>query len=381
MKSKLPNIATNIFTVMSAMANEYKAINLSQGFPDFPISDVLIEHVYKAMKDGHNQYAPMIGMPALRTALSEKIKKCYNKDCDANDEITIVPGATYAIYAALTAILEAGDEVIVLEPAYDSYIPNIEMNGAKAVCVPLRFPDFSVDWQLVKEHITAKTKAIIINSPHNPSGYVWTHQDMLQLIELVQNTAMYIISDEVYEHIIFDDKKHMSIIMYPELYERSFVLFSFGKVFHTTGWKMGYCVAPKKLSAEFRKMHQFISFTTNTPMQIALSYYLKNESAYTSISKLFQQKRDLFINSINHLPFTIYNKAHGTYFQTLGYEQISKSSDTEFSNWLTQKIGVACIPISAFYQNKKDDKMVRFCFGKKEETLQMAIEKLNKLLK
>lgn len=257
-KSKLPNVGTNIFSVMSGLAREHNAINLSQGFPDFPISERLVSLVHEAMMQGHNQYAPMIGLPEIRQALAAKIESLFAAKLNPDTEITITPGATYGIYTAFATILEVGDEVIVLEPAYDSYIPNIESMGAKAVCVPLSAPTFTVDWEKVKDAITSKTKAIIINSPHNPTGYVWTQEDMSQLTELISNTNIFLISDEVYEHITFDGRKHLSIIQYPELYARAFVIFSFGKVFHTTGWKMGYCIAPPALSREFRKMHQFI---------------------------------------------------------------------------------------------------------------------------
>lgn len=380
LKSKLPSIGTNIFSVMSGLAREYNAINLSQGFPDFPISDTLISLVHEAMQQGHNQYAPMIGLPELRNALVAKIESLYNTKLNPDDEITITPGATYGIYTAFATTLEAGDEVIVLEPAYDSYLPNIESMGAKAICVPLTAPTFSIDWEKVRKAIGSKTKAIIINSPHNPTGYVWSQDDFSQLKDLVANTSIILISDEVYEHITFDGRSHHSIIQYPELYERAFVIFSFGKVFHTTGWKMGYCVAPPALSAEFRKIHQFICFTTNTPMQLALAKFLSNENEYLSISSLFEGKRNYFLDHIKALPFTLYEKAQGTYFQTLGYEQISSLPDTEFARWLTKEIGVACIPVSAFYKSGIDDKLVRFCFAKKDDTLQMALERLQKLL-
>ena len=266
MQSKLPQVATNIFSVMSGLAKDYQAINLSQGFPDFPIADELIEYVHQAMRDGHNQYAPMPGMPMLREILAEKINKLYGRAIHPDEEITITPGGTYSIYTSLATILYPGDEVIVLEPAYDSYIANIESMQAKAVCVPLRFPDFSVDWEAVQQAITVKTKAIVINTPHNPCGYVWSKEDMVQLQQMLRDTSIYVISDEVYEHITLDGRKHESVLAYPELFERSFVTFSFGKVFHTTGWKMGYCVAPKKCMIEFRKMHKFLSFSCNTPI-------------------------------------------------------------------------------------------------------------------
>jgi methionine aminotransferase len=365
---------------MSALAKEHNAINLSQGFPDYPISNELMDSVTQAMKDGFNQYAPMIGLPELRNALATKIQKLYQANINPDTEITITPGGTYSIYTSLTTILEAGDEVIVLEPAYDSYIPNIETNGAKAICIPLLYPTYCVDWERVKSNINEKTKAIVINTPHNPTGYVWTKADMLQLDSLTKDTAIYIISDEVYEHITLDGRQHESVLKYPSLYKRSFVTFSFGKVFHTTGWKMGYCVAPENLMKEFRKIHQFICFTCNTPMQVALAKFLVNENEYLSLPTFFQKKRDLFLENLKDLPFTIHEKAPGSYFQLASYEKINDMGDKDFAIWLTKEIGVAVIPVSAFYHNGKDDKLIRFCFAKKDETLLEAIEKMRKLI-
>jgi methionine aminotransferase len=379
MYSKLPNVGTTIFTVMSALAKEHQAINLSQGFPDFPVSTTLIDYVHEAMAQGHNQYAPMIGIPELRNVLTRKLRTLYGCEIDAETELTITPGGTYGIYTALTAILHPGDEVIVLEPAYDSYVPNILTNGAIPICVPLKYPDYSVDWDAVQQAITNKTKAIIINTPHNPTGYVWTPNDMKVLESLTNNTDIYIISDEVYEHITFDDKNHESVLRYPVLMQRSFVVYSFGKVFHTTGWKMGYCVAPKAMMAEFRKIHQFLCFTCNTPMQVGLAKFLEHENEYLQLPSFFQAKRDLFLDLLSDLPFTVYQKTQGSYFQMVGYDRISNLPDKEFAVWLTKEIGVASIPISAFNQNGKDDKLIRFCFAKKDETLQFAAERLQKL--
>jgi methionine aminotransferase len=379
MYSKLPNVGTTIFTVMSALAKEHQAINLSQGFPDFPVSAKLIDYVFEAMQKGHNQYAPMIGVPELRDVLTRKMKTLYGCEIDAETELTITPGGTYGIYTALTAILHPGDEVIVLEPAYDSYVPNILTNGAVPICVPLKYPDYCVDWDAVRNTITPKTKAIIINTPHNPTGYVWTPNDMKVLESLTNNTDIYIISDEVYEHITFDDKIHESVLRYPALMQRSFVIYSFGKVFHSTGWKMGYCVAPKAMMAEFRKIHQFLCFTCNTPMQVGLAKFLEHENEYLQLPSFFQAKRDLFLDLLSDLPFTIHQKTQGSYFQMVGYDQISALPDKEFAVWLTKEIGVASIPISAFNQNGKDDKLIRFCFAKKDETLHLAAERLQKL--
>ena len=379
MYSKLPHVGTTIFTVMSNLSREYNAINLSQGFPDYPISPKLISYVNEAMLAGFNQYAPMPGVPELRNILSQKIEKLYQAKINPETEITITPGATYAIYCAFTAILQADDEVIVLEPAYDSYIPNIQLNGAKAVCVPLQYPDYSVNWQKVKEAISPKTKAIIINTPHNPTGYVWTKEDMQSLDELTANTDIIILSDEVYEHITFDHQMHESVLKYESLRRRSLVLFSFGKVFHATGWKMGYCVAPEHLMKEFRKVHQFVAFTTNTPMQVALAKLLEDENEYLGLPNFFEKKRDLFLNLLKDLPFTILNQSNGSYFQLAGYEKISSLGDKEFAIWLTKEIGVATIPISAFNHDGKDDKLIRFCFAKKESTLIEAAEKMKQL--
>jgi len=377
--SKLPNIATNIFSIMSGLATERNAINLSQGFPDYPISDTLIKLVTKAMQNGNNQYAPMIGIPALRNALAKKVEKLYKTSVNPDTEITITPGGTYAIYTALTTILQPLDEVIVLEPAYDSYIPNIEMNGAKAICVPLSFPTYSIDWALVQNAITSKTKAIIINTPHNPTGYVWTKEDMAQLDKLTSGTNIFIISDEVYEHITMDGLVHESVLKYPSLLERSFVIFSFGKVFHTTGWKMGYCIAPETWMAEFRKIHQFESFSCNTPMQVALAEFLQHEEEYLQLPAFFQHKRDFFLDQISALPFTIMQPASGSYFQLVAYDKISDMPDKEFAIWLTKNMGVASIPVSAFHAHTKSDNLLRFCFAKKEETILQAINNLKKL--
>lgn len=369
---------TTIFTVMSALAQQHNAINLSQGFPDYAIDEQLAMLLQEAAHTGYNQYAPMPGLPMLRQAVASDFKKRYNLDIDADTEITITPGATYAIYTAFTAILQPGDEVIVLEPAYDSYIPNIEMNGAKAVPVALMAPEFNVDWDRVKAAVNAKTKAIIINTPHNPTGAVWQQSDWDTLADIVRDTEIIILSDEVYEQIIFDGQKHISILQQPELRERSFALFSFGKVFHNTGWKIGYCIAPPAFTTAFRRIHQFLCFTVNTPGQYALAHYITNNNAPV-LHSMMQQKRDYFLELMKQTPFTIHRKASGSYFQVAGYEQISDMPDMEFAQWLTKEYGVATIPVSAFYSNKKDDKLVRFCFAKKEETLLEAVQRLNKI--
>ncbi len=369
---------TTIFTVMSALAQQHNAINLSQGFPDFPIDAQLAELLGKAASEGHNQYAPMPGLPALRQAIAGNYKRRYGVTIDADNEITVTPGATYAIYTAFTAILQPGDEVIVLEPAYDSYIPNIEMNGAKAVTVSLSAPDFNVDWNKVKDAITTRTKAIIINTPHNPTGAIWSKEDWDQLAELVRNTNIVILSDEVYEQLVFDGAKHYSVLEHTELRERSFALYSFGKVYNNTGWKTGYCIAPPAYTQAFRRIHQFLCFTVNTPAQYALANHMINDTAMP-VNKLMEQKRDHFLQLIKKTPFTIHTPARGSYFQVAGYERISDMGDMEFAQWLTKEHGVATIPVSAFYRNKKDDKLIRFCFAKKEDTLNEAVNRLMKL--
>lgn len=369
---------TTIFTVMSALAQEHGAINLSQGFPDFNIDTQLSQALGDASRNGHNQYAPMAGLPALRQQIAAGFKKRYNININPDTEITITPGATYAIYTAFTAILQAGDEAIVLEPAYDSYIPNIEMNGAKAIPVALSVPDFHVDWNRVKDAITPKTKAIIINTPHNPTGAIWAKEDWDNLADLVRDTNIIILADEVYEQLVFDGGRHHSVLEHPELRLRSFALYSFGKVYNNTGWKMGYCIAPPAFTEAFRRIHQFVAFTVNTPAQYALAHHLANDSA-APIHTLMQQKRDCFLSLIRQTPFTIHQPARGSYFQLASYEHISDLPDMEFAKWLTMEYGVATIPVSPFYSNKKDDKLIRFCFAKKEETLREAVERLKKL--
>jgi methionine aminotransferase len=378
LRSRLPKVGTNIFTIMSGLASETGAINLGQGFPDYPMDAELHELVAKAMADGHNQYAPMPGLPSLRESIAEKIEFLYGTKVDPLTEITITPGGTYAIYTAFTTILEPGDEVIVLEPCYDSYVPNIEINGAKAVLVPLKVPGYGVDWEAVKNAVNANTRAIIINSPHNPTGAVLGEQDMQELRTLVAGTDMFIVSDEVYEHLIFDGIPHQSILRYPDLLERSFVCFSFGKVYNCTGWKQGYCVAPAHLMKEFRKVHQFNAFSCFTPTQVALAEFLRNRNAFLQLSAQLQAKRDHFISLMANTRFTL-QSSFGSYFICGTYEKISDEPDKEFAIRLTKEFGVATIPVSAFYQDGKDDKVLRFCFSKKEETLEKAVERLAKI--
>lgn len=379
LQSKLPNVGTTIFTVMSNLAAQHNAVNLSQGFPDFPIATSLIALVNEAMMQGYNQYAPMPGLLQLRQVLAKKINTLYSANVDAETDITVTPGATYGIYTAFMTILQKDDEVIVLEPAYDSYISNIELCNAKAVCVPLNSPTFNIDWQKIDEAINKKTKAIIINSPHNPTGYVWTQEDIKELEAIVLKHNIYVISDEVYEHITFDNKKHNSVLQSEILKRNSFAVFSFGKTFHATGWKIGYVVAQVNLMKEFRKIHQYLSFSTNTPMQYALASFVSDESNYNNISIFYEHKRNLFLQLFKHLPFTIFNAAQGSYFQLVGYENMTKINDKDFAVWLTKEMGVAAVPLSAFYHNSKDDKLLRFCFAKKEETLINAAERLREI--
>lgn len=369
---------TTIFTVMSALAAEHNAINLSQGFPDFPVDEKLGELIGEAVKNGFNQYAPMPGLPMLRETIVNDIRRRYGVTVDANTEVTVTPGATYGIYTAFTSILQPGDEVIVLEPAYDSYIPNIETNGAIAVRVPLTAPMFTVDWNKVKDAVTDKTKAIIVNTPHNPTGAVWAKQDWDSLADIVRDTDIIILSDEVYEQLVFDGLQHHSVLQHEELRARSFAIYSFGKVYHNTGWKMGFIVAPKEMTNAFRSIHQFLCFSVNTPSQYALAQYL-SQPEMPDVANMMQAKRDYFLDLLKETPFTIHQPASGSYFQTAGYSNISNLPDKEFVQWLTKECGVATIPISAFYGNGQDDKIIRFCFAKKEETLKAAVEQLSSL--
>ena len=374
--SKLPNVGTTIFTVMSALSVKYDAVNLGQGFPDFDMNENLVALVNEAMRKGNNQYVHMSGLPSLREQLSEKMNDDYQSNVNPETEITVTPGGTYAIYTTFTTILKPGDEVIVFEPAYDSYIPNIEINGAIAITIPLQFPDYRINWEQVAERVNSKTKAIIINSPHNPSGSVLYEHDIASLRNIVNGTNIFIISDEVYEHLIFDDKKHLSILKYPDLFERSFVCFSFGKVYHCTGWKLGYCVAPASLMKEFRKVHQFNCFTCNSPTQFALASFLKEKIQYQSLGKFLQQKRDFFQGLMQQTKFTPL-PSHGSYFQLYSYEKITDEKEIDFAIKLTEEARVATIPVSAFYKTPVDNKVLRFCFAKKEATL---IEAANRLV-
>jgi methionine transaminase len=376
--SKLPNIGTSIFTVMSNMANEYNVINLSQGFPDFNCPDELIEFVHYYQKKGFNQYAPMQGVLPLRSGISKKIEKLHGRFYNPETEITITAGATQALFTAISCIVKKGDEVIVFEPAYDSYIPAIQVSGGKPVFVPLKKDDYSIDWELTKKNITTKTKLIIINSPHNPTGSVIGLNDIRELEKSVKGKNIFIISDEVYEHITFDGYEHISLSRSDILAKRSFIISSFGKTYHTTGWKMGYCAAPELLMREFQKLHQFVVFSANTPTQYAYAEFLKIESHYLDLGKFYQQKRDYFVRKIQKSNFKI-KKCKGTYFQLLDYSNFSKLNDKKFAEYLTKEVGVAVIPLSPFYKKTCNEKIIRVCFAKREEILESAAKLLNKL--
>src|ERR1700761_1015868 len=377
-ESKLPNVGTTIFTVMSSLAAQLGAVNLGQGFPDYPMNEELIALVSQAMREGHNQYVHMNGLPALREVLAAKIGGLYGTAVDPETQITVTPGGTYAIYTALTTVLRPGDEVIVFEPAYDSYIPNIEINGAIPVRIDLRFPEYRIDWDEVRRRITPRTRMILLNSPHNPTGAVLRPADMEELRSIVADTEILIHSDEVYEHLIFDGIPHCSILRYPDLLERSFVSFSFGKVYHCTGWKLGYHVSAPALMEEFRKVHQFNCFSCHSPSQTGLARFLADRESYLSLSAFVQQKRDYFGRLMQQTKFTPL-PSYGSYFQLYRYDRISDEGDKDFAIRITKEYGVASIPVSAFYQSGKDDRVVRFCFAKKAETLEKAAERLRKI--
>lgn len=377
-KSKLHKTGTTIFTIMSGLAQEHGAINLSQGFPDFPVSSELIGLVNKHMLGGKNQYAPMPGIKPLREIISAKVQQRYSASYDPETEITVTAGGTQAIYTAITAIIKEGDEVIIFEPAYDCYVPAIELNGGIPVQLQLKGPDYHIDWNEVKKMVNQRTRMILINTPHNPTGTILTAKDMIQLEKITHNRDIVIISDEVYEHIIFDGYEHQSVMRYPKLAERSFVVFSFGKTFHATGWKAGYCIAPANLMQEFRRAHQFMVFSVNTPLQYALAEYMSNPATYSGIELFYQQKRDRFLQLIKGSRFKAL-PCSGSYFQLLDYSNISDEKDTEFAIRLTKEHGVASIPVSVFYKNPVDHKILRFCFAKEDATLEAAATKLLKI--
>jgi len=363
---------------MSSLAVQHNAINLGQGFPDFQMSEELINLVNNAMKAGHNQYVHMNGYMPLREVIAEKAEFLYGTNINPDTQITVTPGGTYALFTAITTVLQPGDEVIIFEPAYDSYIPAVEVNGAVPVLIELTFPDYKIDWNLVKEKVNSKTRMIIINSPHNPTGAVLTTNDINELRQIVEDTNIIIVNDEVYEHLIFDGLQHESILKYNDLLERSFVVFSFGKTYHCTGWKLGYCISSPELMQEFRKVHQFNCFTCDTPKQVALSQYLNNKEAYLELGSFIQKKRDYFKEMMQATKFQPL-ASHGSYFQCYSYKDISNESEKDFAIRLTSEVGVASIPVSAFYNTPTDNYVLRFCFAKKEETLEKAVERLTVL--
>ncbi|WP_256011534.1 methionine aminotransferase [Desertivirga xinjiangensis] len=377
-RSKLPKTETTIFTVMSALATEYNAINLSQGFPDFDSPPQLIDLVGSFMKQGKNQYAPMAGLLILRNQIAEKVELLYNTSYDPETEITITAGGTQAIFTAIAATIIPGDEVIIFEPAYDSYAPSIKLLGGLVKPFELVPPDYKIDWDMVKKLISSRTRMIILNSPQNPTGVILDEEDIKQLISITKGTDILILSDEVYEHLVYDDRQHLSMARYPELKERSFVTVSFGKLFHTTGWKLGYCLAPEILMNEFRKVHQFLVFSVNTPMQYAIAEFLKNTGYYTELNSFFQQKRDYFRDLMQQTRFELL-PCYGSYFQCASIKNITEEKDIDFVQRLTKEHQVAAIPASAFYNRGNDYGIVRFCFAKKQETLEKAVNLLAKV--
>lgn len=376
--SKLPRVATTIFTVMSKLAADCGAINLSQGFPDFQAEPALFDAMDRAMYGGRNQYAPMTGMPELRSAIATKVSARYGTAYDVDQEITVTAGATQAIFTAIAAFVRPGDEVIVFEPVYDSYVPAIETVGGKAVYARLQFPDYTPDWEAVRKLVTPRTRMVIINSPHNPSGSLLTRADLDKLAELIADTNILVLSDEVYEHIVFDGEQHASVAAHPALRERAIVLSSFGKTYHITGWKIGYVVAPAALMAEFRKVHQFNVFTVHAPSQLAIAEYMQEARRHEGLAAFYAEKRDYFRAQLAGTPFELL-PCRGTYFQLARYQKISDQPDREFAEWLTREIGVAVVPVSVFYHDGHDEKVVRFCFAKQERTLTAAGERLRKL--
>lgn len=377
-QSKLPGVSTTIFTVMSKLAAEHNAINLSQGFPDYACDPKLVELVNQAMQDGYNQYAPMPGSTLLKETIAAKVENLYKVKYNPDTEITITAGGTQAIFTALAAIINAGDEVIIFEPAYDSYAPTIKLLGGLVKTYELAPPGYAIDWDMVKKLFTARTRMIILNSPQNPTGSILSADDMKALIKLVSGTDILILSDEVYEHLIYDEQKHQSVMLYPELKQRSFIVASFGKLLHATGWKLGYCLAPDKLTKEFRKVHQFNVFSVNSPMQQAIATYLQSPANYTGIATFFQEKRDYFRSLLAESRLELL-PCNGSYFQCASYRNISDEKDTDFSMRLIKEFGVATIPVSAFYQKGTDHKIIRFCFAKEHETLALAAEKLKNI--
>ncbi len=377
-KSKLPNSGISIFAKMTALANQHGAINLAQGFPDFLSSVKLIENVFAAMRRGNNQYAPMPGVLSLREKIAEKVTTIYGRNYSPETEVTITAGATQAIYTTITAIIREGEEVIIFEPAYDSYAPAIRLSGGVPIPVELRAPDYKIDWEIVKKSVSQRTRMIMLNTPHNPTGSVLSKDDMAQLEKIVAGKDIFILSDEVYEHIIFDNKRHESVLYYPNLCERSIVIFSFGKTYHNTGWKIGYILAPEFITKEIRAVHQFEVFSVNTPIQHALAEFMQDPNEYLKVQAFYEQKRNLFNNLMKGSRFKI-KPAAGTYFQLADYSAISDKSDMDFAEELCIQHKVAAIPLSPFYRQGSNDKILRFCFAKQDETLEKAASILCKI--
>jgi methionine transaminase len=375
LSSKLPDVGLTIFSVMSQLAAEHRAINLSQGYPDFDVSPTLIDRVVHYMRQGCNQYAPMTGVPALREAIAAKVAALYDAVYDPETEVTVTSGATEALYAAITAVVRPGDDVVIVEPAYDAYEPAVRLNGGRAVFVPMTFPGYRMDWERVRQAVSDRTRLLILNSPHNPTGSVLTAEDIATLKTVIAGSDLLILSDEVYEHIVFDGRRHVSLARDPELRRRSFVVSSFGKTYHATGWKIGYCLAPAPLSAELRKVHQYLTFASNTPIQMALADYLSSHTDHLDLSDFYQTKRDLFVSLLGTSRFRPL-PCEGTYFQMVDYAAISDEPDTVFARRLTMEHGVAAIPPSVFYHQRNDHRVLRFCFAKNDATLKEAAEKL-----
>jgi methionine aminotransferase len=376
--SKLPNVGTTIFSVMSALANEHGAINLAQGFPNFDCSDELKALVEKYMRQGYNQYAPMPGVPALRQVIADKIKKLYGMEVDPDAEITITSGATQALYCAISAFIRPDDEVILIEPAYDSYRPAVEVNGGIPVTYEMSAPDYRVEWRMLERLVTWKTRMIIVNTPHNPTGKIFSENDWAELQRLAEDRDILVLCDEAYEHIVFDGEKHRSLLLRPKIYERGMSVFSFGKTLHTTGWKLGCIVAPPDLTKEFRKVHQFNVFAVNTPMQHAVAEYLAEPQHYLELNAFFEKKRDYLLSAMEGSRFVPIG-SEGTYFQLFSYSAISGEQDMAFAKRMTTEFGVAAIPVSVFYSSHKDEKVIRLCFAKTEETLARAGEVLRSI--
>ncbi|MDZ7581536.1 MAG: methionine aminotransferase [Deltaproteobacteria bacterium] len=372
LRSKLPQVGVTIFTAMSQLAVQHGAFNLSQGFPDFDVPSALVTLVEKHMRAGHNQYAPMQGVALLRERIAEKVYELYDARVDPETDITVTSGATEALFAAITAVVHPGDAVIVFEPAYDAYVPVIELNGGRPIYQKMSFPGYRIDWNAVAE-AAGKARLLVINSPHNPTGTILTAEDMAALRQIVRSSDLLIVSDEVYEHIVFDGRRHQSLLNDPELAERSFVISSFGKTYHATGWKIGYCIAPAALTREFRRIHQFLTFSTTTPIQMAYADFMEQKGIYGTLPAFYQEKRDTFLSLLKGSRFRPLG-CHGTYFQLLDYSAISSAPDVAFARRLTAAHGVAAIPPSVFYHDGDDHKVLRFCFAKKDETLQKAAE-------